>query len=178
MSLHVPFNPLLLSVVWSWPESSRWNEWTVSGASIRVGYDCELASCQAGPPSVLPNDPGPLQLVELFKYCTLLVNRHNILKVSQSNIYAAKKTFYMIFKQPYHLFIFIFWSFCFVSESENLAYLPRSKYYDENIGRLKSRLSKAQKDFFLSVSCTTALHDNKLINLFGMLEAWKLIFHG
>lgn len=128
--------------------------------------------------SVLPNDPGPLQLVELFKYCTLLVNRHNILKVSQSNIYAARKTFYMIFKQPCHLFIFILWSFCFVSESENLAYLPRSKYYDENIGRLKSRLSKVQKDFFLSVNCTTALHGNKLINLFGMLEAWKLIFHG
>lgn len=42
---------------------------------------------------ILPRDPGPRRLAKLFKYCTLLVNRHNILKVLQSNIYAARKHF-------------------------------------------------------------------------------------
>ena len=68
--------------------------WTVSGVSLGVMLRLQvgllprwafaLSSC---------NDPGPFQLAELFKYCTLLVNRHNILKVLQSNIYAAQKHF-------------------------------------------------------------------------------------
>lgn len=68
--------------------------WTVSGASLGVMLRLQvgllprwaftLSSC---------NDPGPFRLAELFKYCTLLVNRHNILKVLQSNIYAAQKHF-------------------------------------------------------------------------------------
>ena len=76
------------------------------------------------------------------------------------------------------VFIFILWSFCFVSESENLAYLPRSKYYDENMGRLKSRLRKVQK-YFVSVSIAQQpLHGNKLRHFSGMLEEWRLMFHG
>lgn len=48
----------------------------------------------------------------------------------------------------------------------------------KTLGSSKVDLVKCRRVFFLSVSCTTALHDSKLINLSGMLGAWKLIFHG
>lgn len=62
-----------------------------SGFSHGMCCDGNLAFCQAGPPSVLLSDPSLLGMDELFKCCTLLDNRHNILKVLQSNIYAARK---------------------------------------------------------------------------------------
>lgn len=62
-----------------------------SGFSHGVFCDRKWAYCRAGLPFVLLSDPSPLGLDELFKCCTLLVNRHNILKVLQSNIYAARK---------------------------------------------------------------------------------------
>lgn len=47
----------------------------------------------------------------------------------------------------------------------------------KTLGSSKVDLVKCRRVFFLNVSCTTALHGSKLINLSGMLEAWKLIFH-
>lgn len=82
MSPMVSFNPLGLSV--AWPDhgapdgtDSVWGQ--ACGCVMTAGW----RPARWGLHPVLPRDPGPLRLAELFKYCTLLVNRHNILKVLQ-----------------------------------------------------------------------------------------------
>lgn len=63
---------------------------------------------------------------------------------------------------------------------ENLAYLPRSKYYDENIGWLEHRLSKMQESFLLLLLLVSIaqqpLHGDKL--RLGYLKNGDQVLHG
>lgn len=88
------FSQTLCSRLWLGLTQELQMAWTVSGASLGVMLRLQvgLSPCRAFTLSSR-HDPGPFQLAELFKYCALLVNRHNILKVLQSNIYAARKHF-------------------------------------------------------------------------------------
>jgi hypothetical protein len=74
------------------------------GSCVVIG---SWPSAKLGLPSVLLHDLSPLLLAELFKCCTLLVNRHNTLKVLQSNIYAARKHF-ILSLNSHVIYLFLF----------------------------------------------------------------------
>lgn len=127
---------------------------------------------------VLPCDPSPHWLAELFKYCPLRVNRHNILKVLQSNIYAARKHFTL------SLNIHVIYLFSFSDLSVLYQNWRISPIYAEvnimmkTLDGSKVDFSKVQKYFLLGSVAQCLLQSDTLRNFLGMLEAWRLIFHG
>lgn len=69
--------------------------------------------------------------------------------------------------------------FLFLYQNERISPIyPEVNIMMKTLGGSKVDFSKAQKYFLLGSIAQHPLHGDTLRNFLGMLEAWRLVFHG